>query len=66
MLRVFFYSRARFHCFFFISVIIFNILDSVLKFSGKKSIALHLDEMDTDPSIIQAKRVRNPLISTVL
>jgi hypothetical protein len=34
-------------------------LDSVLKFSGK-SIALHLDEMDTDASGIKQKEKEKP------
>jgi hypothetical protein len=39
---------------FFLCRLRHNILDSVLKFSGT-SIALHLDEMDTDAAVIKQK-----------
>jgi hypothetical protein len=49
----FIHSIATLHCFVFLvsaKGVIFNILDSVVKFSGKKhSLALHLVKTYTDP-----------------
>ncbi len=62
-LWTFIHTNASLHCFILLirSVIIFSILDSILKFSGEKSsLSLHLVEIDTDPDPDRLARDADP------
>ncbi len=59
---IFIHSSVSLHCFIFLvsikDVINFNVLDSILTFSGEKfSLALHLVEMDKGPNSENGKRM---------